>query len=134
MLDRLSFLALLAIPTVACTSTSRMSMEASPAFDVKVVERDGSRIVDLKVVQRHALSEVVAAINGRFLDTPERRTVQMLALASDGAVIADERAVATSLADLPKALGDISGPAVLLYGLAPRRAAAALTRLKEARS
>jgi uroporphyrin-III C-methyltransferase len=47
---------------------------------------------------------------------------------------ADERAVATSLADLPKALGDISGPAVLLYGLAPRRAAAALTRLKEARS
>ncbi len=66
MLDRLSFLLLLAIPTVACTSTSRMSMEASPAFDIKVVERDGSRIVDLKVVQRHALSEVVAAINGRF--------------------------------------------------------------------
>jgi len=47
---------------------------------------------------------------------------------------ADERALATSLAALPEALGDISGPAVLLYGLAPRRAAAALTRLKEARS
>lgn len=47
---------------------------------------------------------------------------------------ADERAVATSLAALPEALGGISGPAVLLYGLAPRRAAAALTQLKEARS
>ncbi|MCA3507734.1 MAG: uroporphyrinogen-III C-methyltransferase [Rhodobacter sp.] len=46
----------------------------------------------------------------------------------------NERTLATSLADLPKALGDISGPAVLLYGLAPRHAAAALTRLKEARS
>ena len=43
-------------------------------------------------------------------------------------------AVATSLAALPEALNDISGPAVLLYGLAPRRAAAALTQLKEARS
>ncbi len=47
---------------------------------------------------------------------------------------ADERALATSLAALPEALGDISGPAVLLYGLAPRRAAATLSRLKEARS
>ena len=47
---------------------------------------------------------------------------------------ADERTVATSLASLPDALGDISGPAVLLYGLAPRRAAAALSRLKKARS
>jgi len=47
---------------------------------------------------------------------------------------ADERTVATSLAGLPDALGDISGPAVLLYGLAPRRAAAALSRLKKARS
>jgi siroheme synthase len=47
---------------------------------------------------------------------------------------ADERTVATSLAGLPDALGDISGPAVLLYGLAPRRAAAALSRLKRARS
>lgn len=46
----------------------------------------------------------------------------------------NERTLATSLAALPEALGDISGPAVLLYGLAPRRAAAALTRLKEARS
>lgn len=47
---------------------------------------------------------------------------------------ADERTVATTLAALPEALSDISGPAVLLYGLAPRRAAAALTQLKEARS
>lgn len=47
---------------------------------------------------------------------------------------ADERAVATSLAGLPEALNGIAGPAVLLYGLAPRRAAAALTQLKEARS
>ena len=47
---------------------------------------------------------------------------------------ADERTVATTLAALPEALSDISGPAVLLYGLAPRRAAVALTQLKEARS
>ena len=44
----------------------------------------------------------------------------------------DERTVATTLAGLPDALSDIAGPAVLLYGLAPRRATAALTRLKEA--
>jgi hypothetical protein len=131
MLDRLSFLALLAIPTVACTSTSRMSMEASPAFDVKVVERDGSRIVDLKVVQRHALSEVVAAINGRFLDTPERRTVQMLALASDGAVIADERAVATLAWDaLPKS-GMDRAQVVLQIPQDPRIATVELRLLTE---
>jgi uroporphyrin-III C-methyltransferase len=47
---------------------------------------------------------------------------------------ADECAVATTLAGLPDALSDIAGPAVLLYGLAPRRAAAALVHLKEARS
>jgi siroheme synthase len=47
---------------------------------------------------------------------------------------ADERAVATTLAGLPDALSDIAGPAVLLYGLAPRRAAAALVQSKEARS
>jgi siroheme synthase len=44
----------------------------------------------------------------------------------------DERTVATTLAGLPDTLSDIAGPAVLLYGLAPRRAAAALSRLKEA--
>lgn len=44
----------------------------------------------------------------------------------------DERVVATTLADLPDALADITGPAVILYGLAPRRAAQALVTLKEA--
>ena len=44
----------------------------------------------------------------------------------------DERIVATTLGHLPDALADIAGPAVLLYGLAPRRAQAALTQLKEA--
>jgi len=103
MLDRLSFLALLAIPTVACQSTTRMSLESSPTFDVRVVERDGSRIVDLKVVQRLECSEVVASINGRYLDTPERRTVQLLALSADGAVLSDSRTVATLAWDaLPK--------------------------------
>jgi uroporphyrin-III C-methyltransferase len=47
---------------------------------------------------------------------------------------ADERTIATTLAGLPDALGGIAGPAVLLYGLAPRRAAAALVHLRKARS
>ena len=34
----------------------------------------------------------------------------------------------------PEALADIAGPAVLLYGLAPRRAGQALSQLKEARA
>jgi uroporphyrin-III C-methyltransferase len=47
---------------------------------------------------------------------------------------ADQRVVATSLATLPEALADVSGPAVLLYGLAPRHVAQALPQLKEARA
>lgn len=95
MLDRLSLLALLALPTVACQSSARLSIDASPAFDVKVVEREGSRIVDLQVVQRPSCSEVIAIINGRFLDAPERRTVQVLSYADDGAVLSEARTVAT---------------------------------------
>ncbi len=45
---------------------------------------------------------------------------------------ADECVIATTLALLPDALADVTGPAVLLYGLAPRRAARALTTLREA--
>ncbi|PZQ99961.1 MAG: uroporphyrinogen-III C-methyltransferase [Cereibacter sphaeroides] len=45
---------------------------------------------------------------------------------------ADEQVIATTLATLPEALSGVSGPAVILYGLAPRRAAAALVELKEA--
>ena len=44
----------------------------------------------------------------------------------------DERIVAATLATLPGALADITGPAVLLYGLAPRRAAVARSQRKEA--
>jgi uroporphyrin-III C-methyltransferase len=44
----------------------------------------------------------------------------------------DERILPTTLAHLPEALGDVTGPAVLLYGLAPRRAAQALVQLREA--
>jgi uroporphyrin-III C-methyltransferase len=47
---------------------------------------------------------------------------------------ADQRVVAATLATLPEALADVSGPAVLLYGLAPRRATQALSQLKEARA
>lgn len=45
---------------------------------------------------------------------------------------ADERIVAATLATLPEAVAGLSGPAIVLYGLAPRRAAAALPLLKEA--
>ena len=45
---------------------------------------------------------------------------------------ADERILGTTLAGLPEAVSGLEGPAVLLYGLAPRRAAAVLPRLKEA--
>ena len=39
----------------------------------------------------------------------------------------DQTIHATTLATLPDALSDVSGPAVLLFGLAPRAAAQALT-------
>jgi uroporphyrin-III C-methyltransferase len=47
---------------------------------------------------------------------------------------ADERVVAETLATLPEAVAQIHGPAVILFGLAPRQAAATLPALKEARA
>lgn len=44
----------------------------------------------------------------------------------------DQRIVAATLASLPDAVAALDGPAVLLYGLAPRQARHALTQLKEA--
>lgn len=46
----------------------------------------------------------------------------------------DQRILATTLASLPEAAQSLEGPAVILYGLQPRRAADALTHLKEARA
>ena len=46
----------------------------------------------------------------------------------------DQRIVAATLATLPEAAQTLDGPAVILYGLAPRQAAAALTQFKEARA
>ena len=43
----------------------------------------------------------------------------------------DQRIVAASLATLPEAAAALKGPAVILYGLAPRQARAALPRMKE---
>ncbi|MFM2356507.1 MAG: hypothetical protein RLZZ528_2243 [Pseudomonadota bacterium] len=45
---------------------------------------------------------------------------------------ADERVLQATLATLPAVAETATGPAVILYGLAPRRAAAALSELKEA--
>lgn len=45
---------------------------------------------------------------------------------------ADQRVIAATLATLPEAAARTQGPAVILFGLAPRRAAAALSALKEA--
>jgi uroporphyrin-III C-methyltransferase len=47
---------------------------------------------------------------------------------------ADQRIVAATLATLSDAAQALEGPAVILYGLSPRRASAALTHLKEARA
>lgn len=44
----------------------------------------------------------------------------------------DERIVACTLAGLPQAVAELDGPVVILYGLSPRRATAALPRIKEA--
>ena len=44
----------------------------------------------------------------------------------------DQRILAATLATLPAAVADLHGPAILLYGLAPRAAAPALQTLKEA--
>lgn len=46
----------------------------------------------------------------------------------------DQRTVAATLGTLPEAIAALDGPAVLLYGLAPRQAALALSQLKEARA
>ena len=46
----------------------------------------------------------------------------------------DQRIVAATLATLPEATTQLEGPAVILYGLAPRQASQALTELKEARA
>ena len=46
----------------------------------------------------------------------------------------DQRIIAATLATLPDAVTDLAGPAVILYGLAPRRASLALTQLKEAQA
>ena len=43
----------------------------------------------------------------------------------------DQRIVAATLATLPEAAAALAGPAVILYGLAPRQARAALPALKE---
>jgi uroporphyrin-III C-methyltransferase len=45
---------------------------------------------------------------------------------------AEQRVIEATLATLPEAVAQATGPAVLLYGLAARRASAALTALKEA--
>ena len=45
---------------------------------------------------------------------------------------ADQRVIAATLATLPDAVAQAAGPAVLLYGLEPRRARVALSELKEA--
>ena len=46
----------------------------------------------------------------------------------------DQRIVAASLSTLAEAAHMLQGPAVILYGLAPRRAAAAIPELKEAQA
>ena len=47
---------------------------------------------------------------------------------------ADQRVLAATLATVPAAVAGITGPAILLYGLAPRAAVPALNQLKEARA
>lgn len=46
----------------------------------------------------------------------------------------DERVTGATLATLTEAVAGATGPAIILYGLAPRRAAASLPQLKEARA
>jgi uroporphyrin-III C-methyltransferase len=46
----------------------------------------------------------------------------------------DQRILAATLATLPEAAASLDGPAVILYGLRPRRVQAALSHLKEARA
>ncbi len=46
----------------------------------------------------------------------------------------DQRIIAATLATLPEAAAALDGPAVILYGLAPRRATQALPQLKEAQA
>ncbi len=46
----------------------------------------------------------------------------------------DQQIIAATLADLPQAVARANGPAVLLYGLAPRAAALSLPQLQEAQA
>lgn len=45
----------------------------------------------------------------------------------------DERIIGCCLGDLPRAVTELTGPAIILYGLAPRRALTAFEDMKEAR-
>jgi uroporphyrin-III C-methyltransferase len=47
---------------------------------------------------------------------------------------ADQKVIAATLSSLSDAVMGLSGPAVILFGLAPRQSTAALTQLKEARA
>jgi siroheme synthase len=47
---------------------------------------------------------------------------------------ADQRILPATLATLPEAAAQLTGPAVILLGLAPRQAVNALTLLNEARA
>lgn len=46
----------------------------------------------------------------------------------------DERVLSATLATLPEAAAQLDGPAIILFGLAPRQAAAQISALKEARA
>lgn len=46
----------------------------------------------------------------------------------------EERVIAATLATLPEAAAEASGPAIILFGLAPRQAKVALIQLKEVRA
>ena len=47
---------------------------------------------------------------------------------------ADQRIIGTTLAHLPEAIAPCDGPAVILFGLAPREASLSLAQLKEAKA
>jgi len=71
-------------------------------------------------------------LRGRLLMHGARGDVAVTAI--ENASRSDERVIATTLMDLPAALAEAEpkGPILILLGLAPRQAAAALPRLQEA--
>ena len=94
--------------------------------DWRELARPGSTAAIYMGVKAAAFLRGRLLMHGAAADTPVS--------AVENASRPEQRVIATTLIDLPKALAEATpqGPVMILYGLAPRAAASAVSQLKEA--